>query len=144
VLKPSDITEILRLIDSSDFQHVRLKLGDTHLEWSRRGDTAVPHVAAAEPHAAASKPLVAEKIDDGSITVPAPMLGVFWHRPRPADPPFVVVGQKVLPTTIIGIIEVMKLMNTVVAGVAGTVTEVTVPNGKGIEFGQTLIRVRPD
>jgi acetyl-CoA carboxylase biotin carboxyl carrier protein len=146
VLKRSDITEILRLIDSSDFQQVRLQLGDTKLEWSRKGDArsnagAVEAVAVDTPK---NTPQHSPTVDDGSIAVPAPMLGVFWHRPRPGDPPYVTVGQHIKSTTVIGIIEVMKLMNTVTAGVSGTVTDVTVANGKGIEFGQTLIRVRPD
>jgi acetyl-CoA carboxylase biotin carboxyl carrier protein len=146
VLNRTDITEILRLIDSSDFQHVRLQLGDTKLEWSRKGDVlnSIAETAAVACDAPENTSPHSQTVDDGSIAVPAPMLGVFWHRPRPGDPPYVSVGQKIKPTTIIGIIEVMKLMNTVTAGVTGTVTDVTVANGKGIEFGQTLIRVRPD
>jgi acetyl-CoA carboxylase biotin carboxyl carrier protein len=144
VLKRSDIAEILRLIDSSDFQHVRLQLGDTKLEWSRKGEvTSAPTPESAVETPKTIAPTV-RTVDDGSVAVPSPMLGVFWHRPRPSDPPFVATGQKVTPSTIIGIIEVMKLMNTVTAGVSGTVTDVAVQNGTSVEFGQTLIRVRPD
>ena len=145
MLKPSDIEEILRLVDSSDFQEVRLQLGDMKLEWRRKGasiatDTLV--TAAQTPFPA--KLTSAPEINDGSQPVPAPLLGVYWQAARPGDPPFVKIGDKVTPEKIIGIIEVMKLMNTVAAGVSGIVTEVTAPNGKGVEFGQTLIRVRPD
>lgn len=140
VLKPADIEEILRLIDSSDFQHVRLQLGDTKLEWHRRGGAQVePQAPVVTPAREIETPA---PVSDGSIAVPAPMLGVFWQAPRPGDPPFVRVGDRIKPETLIGIIEVMKLMNTVPAGVSGIVTEVTAANGKGVEFGQTLIRVR--
>ncbi len=148
MLKQSDIEEILKLIDSSDFQHVRLQVGDMKLEWQRRGGAhlepagarILAETVAETPASATATP--AALPDDGSAAVPAPMLGVFWHAPRPGDPPFVKVGDKVRPETIIGIIEVMKLMNTVPAGTAGTVTEIVAPNGRGVEFGQTLIRVR--
>jgi acetyl-CoA carboxylase biotin carboxyl carrier protein len=144
LLTSSDIAEILRLIDSSDFQEVKLKLGDTRLEW-RRGGTLETVTAGRSPEQTPSifrTPAVAD-VDDGLIQVTAPMLGAFWHSPRPGDPPFVVAGDRVTPDTIIGIIEVMKLMNTVPAGVTGEVTEICAANGKGVEFGQTLIRVRP-
>ena len=146
MLKPSDIEEILRLIDSSDFQLVRLQLGDTKLEWQRRDGPHIEPLArieAATPSTMKSDP-VAAPVDDGSTAIPSPMLGVFWHAPRPGDPPFVKVGDRITPKSLIGIIEVMKLMNTVPAEVSGVVTEITAPNGKGVEFGQTLIRVRLD
>jgi acetyl-CoA carboxylase biotin carboxyl carrier protein len=143
LLTLSDIEEILRLIDSSDFQDVKLKLGETRLEW-RRGGAAVPvdPVRVQEQTPSIFRAPAVPTIDDGSIAVPAPMLGAFWHAPRPGDPPFVKVGDSVTPDKIIGIIEVMKLMNIVSAGVTGVVTEISAPNGKGVEFGQTLIRVR--
>jgi acetyl-CoA carboxylase biotin carboxyl carrier protein len=146
VLKPADIEEILRLIDSSDFQHVRLQLGDTKLEWHRRSTTSAETQQMVDETDAAPKPEVTKPhvVDDGSRPIPAPMLGVFWQSPRPGDPPFVKVGDRIRPETLIGIIEVMKLMNTVPAGVAGIVTEISVSNGKGVEFGQTLIRVRTE
>ena len=76
--------------------------------------------------------------------MPAPQLGIFWHAPRPGEAPFVSVGDTVEDDTVIGIIEVMKLMNTVAAGIAGTVTEVVAPNGQSVKQGDTLVRVRPD
>ncbi len=75
--------------------------------------------------------------------MPAPQLGIFYHAPRPGEPPFVTVGDIVDPDTVIGIIEVMKLMNTVAAGVSGTVTEIVAPNGQSVKQGDTLIRVEP-
>jgi acetyl-CoA carboxylase biotin carboxyl carrier protein len=151
LLKASDIEEILRLVDSSDFSEVRLQLGDTKLEWRRGGaaPSAPASVVAREAarQATPTPPLpqkvAAPAINDGSTAVPSPMLGIFWHAPRPGDAPFVKVGDTVKPDSLIGIIEVMKLMNTVPAGIAGVITDMAAPNGKGVEFGQTLIRVRP-
>ncbi len=72
------------------------------------------------------------------------MLGIFYRAPKPGEPPFVEVGSKVGEDTVIGIIEVMKLMNTVHAGVKGTVVEILAANGALVEYGEVLLRVRPE
>jgi acetyl-CoA carboxylase biotin carboxyl carrier protein len=74
--------------------------------------------------------------------VTAPLLGTFYRSPKPGAPPFVEVGAQVVEETIVAIIEVMKLMNTVRAGVSGTVTEILVADGALAEYGETLLRVR--
>jgi len=71
------------------------------------------------------------------------MVGTFYRAPEPGAKPFVEPGQKVKPDTIVCIIEVMKLMNSVEAGIAGTVTHVFVENAAVVEAGQPLIAVRP-
>ena len=81
--------------------------------------------------------------ETGLADVPAPMLGIFYRAPKPGEPPFVEVGSKVEEDTVIGIIEVMKLMNSVRAGVRGQVAEVLAENGAPIEYGEILLRVRP-
>lgn len=73
--------------------------------------------------------------------VPAPSVGLFWHAPSPGAPPFVEVGTRVGADDVIGIVEVMKLMNRVPAGVAGVVTAVLVENGGMVEHGQPLILI---
>ena len=73
---------------------------------------------------------------------PAPLLGNFYAAPRPGDPPFVEVGDTVGEDSVIGIIEVMKLMNPIRAGIAGTVVAILAEDGSAVEEGQPLIRVR--
>ena len=75
--------------------------------------------------------------------MPSPIAGVFYRAPGPDAPPFVEVGQRVAADDVIGIVEVMKLMNTVRAGVAGTVIEVCVGNAELVEFEQVLVRIDP-
>ena len=81
--------------------------------------------------------------DDGLLTVPAPMLGTFYRAEGPGRPPFVDVGSTVEPDTIVCIIEVMKMMNSIPAGVSGTVVEVCHENAVLAEYGAPLFRVRP-
>lgn len=148
-LTRDDIDEILRLIDASDFDELKLEVGEVKLEVRRRGATAAapePTAPAApvsvpKPAEAVSAPVVAS---GGGSEVPAPLLGTFYHAPKPGADPFVKVGDRVAAETVIGIIEVMKLMNSVTAGVAGIVTEILAGNGDLVEHGAPLIRVRPD
>lgn len=78
----------------------------------------------------------------GLIDVRAPMLGVFYRAPKPGADPFVAPGARVQPDTVIGIIEVMKLMNSVAAEVSGEVVEVLAKDGDLVEYDQVLMRVR--
>jgi acetyl-CoA carboxylase biotin carboxyl carrier protein len=72
------------------------------------------------------------------------LLGIFYRAPKPGEPPFVEVGSRVEPGTIIGIIEVMKLMNSVRAGVRGEVAAIPARNGELVEYGEALLFVRAD
>ena len=80
--------------------------------------------------------------DPNVHNVQAPMLGTFYRAPKPGEPAYVAVGDMVEKDTIVGIIEVMKLMNTVRAEVRGTVAEILVADGAFVEYGQNLLRVR--
>lgn len=98
-----------------------------------------PAPAAASSVAAPAKAAAGE----GDLVISAPMMGRFYSKPDPASPPFVTVGSEVDTTTSVGLIEVMKLFNTVQSGVEGIVTEVCVPDGEFIEFGTPLFKLRP-
>ena len=158
-LSRSDIDEIMRLVEHSNFDELKLEIGDIKIELRRAGTAPAPSSppstdspAAAHtppPTPAGGAPAVSpghghvDSPTHGGVDVPAPQLGIFYHAPRPGEPPFVAVGDEVHPDTVIGIIEVMKLMNTVTAGISGTVTEVVAPNGQGVKQGDTLLRIRP-
>ena len=76
------------------------------------------------------------------VAIRAPMLGTFYRAEAPGKPPFVEVGSRVEPDSIVCIIEVMKMMNSVPAGVSGTVAEVLPGNAELVEYGQPLLRVQ--
>jgi acetyl-CoA carboxylase biotin carboxyl carrier protein len=76
--------------------------------------------------------------------IKAPMVGTFYRSPSPGAPPFVEPGARVERDTVVCIIEVMKLMNSIRAGVSGTVREIRVENGEPVEFGQVLLVIEPD
>lgn len=93
---------------------------------------------------AASAPLTASGVDDGSVAVIAPTMGAFYSRPDPSSPPFAEVGASVDADDTVGLIEIMKVFNNVSAGISGVVTEVCIADGEAIEFGQVIMRIRPN
>ncbi len=97
--------------------------------------------AAVRPEAARPATAPVAPVDPSVHEVPAPLLGTFYRAPKPGASPFVEIGSTVQAETIIGIIEVMKLMNTVRAGVSGRVTEILARDGALVEYGETLMRV---
>jgi acetyl-CoA carboxylase biotin carboxyl carrier protein len=145
----------MRLVEQSGFDSLTLEMDGIKLSLRRggteegavdlkreaetaAGPTQAPTVKAAPPVVKAA-PAVA---DPNLHEVTAPLLGTFYRSPKPGAPPFVEVGAQVVEETIVAIIEVMKLMNTVRAGVSGTVTEILVADGALAEYGETLLRVR--
>jgi acetyl-CoA carboxylase biotin carboxyl carrier protein len=145
-LTAKDIAEITRLLEDSSFDELELEMGGMKI-YLRRGDAAVPAprvstpAAASAPTTAAPAPVRAAAGHPGLDEVRAPLLGTFYRAPRPGAPPFVEVGARVEPDTIVGIIEVMKLMNTVRAGVRGVVREICAADATLVEYGATLLRV---
>jgi acetyl-CoA carboxylase biotin carboxyl carrier protein len=145
----------MRLVEQSDFDELNLEMDGVKLSL-RRGAAAAksgtPSGGAAAPAAAAPPPAAAPLAapggpppggpPSGTTPIESPMLGTFYRAPKPGAAPFVEVGSEVEPETVIGIIEVMKLMNTVRAGVRGTVTEIPPADGTLVEYGEVLMRVR--
>ena len=144
-LTAADVDRIIALLDGSHFDRLSLEIGDLKLDLARSGAApAVPKVvpvAFPEPAPPTLTPVAREP---GLIEVKSPLLGIYYRAPRPGEPPFVEVGARVEPETIIGIIEVMKLMNTARANVSGEVVEIVARNGELVEHGELLMLVRPD
>ncbi len=91
--------------------------------------------------ASIAPPPEAPKEELTSLYVTSPMVGTFYGQPSPDDPYFVKVGDKIEKNTVVCIIEAMKVMNEVKAGVAGTVAEILVESGHPVEFGTKLFRI---
>jgi acetyl-CoA carboxylase biotin carboxyl carrier protein len=134
-LTHEDIREILRLIDESDLAELRIETHGFSLHVRKDGAGAPALAPRHDDDPAAAS--------DELITVPSPMLGTFYRAEGPGQEPFVELGSRVEPDTTICIIEVMKMMNSIPAGVRGTVVEVCAGNGTLVEYGQPLYRVKP-
>ena len=141
-LTAKDVAEITRLLEESNFDELYLELDGLKLSL-RRGAGAnaaqSTQLSAASAPAPGTVPPAAD--DPNSVGVTAPLLGTFYRAPKPGAAPFVEVGSQVEEDTIIGIIEVMKLMNTVRAGVRGRVIQILCQDGALVEYGETLMRL---
>jgi acetyl-CoA carboxylase biotin carboxyl carrier protein len=96
---------------------------------------------------AAREPAAASEAGDSRHDlheVRPPMLGTFYRAPKPGAAPFVEVGSKVRPDTVVCIIETMKLMNSVCAGVAGEVAEICLDDAQFADESAVLLRIRPE
>jgi acetyl-CoA carboxylase biotin carboxyl carrier protein len=151
-LTDEDIREILRIIDESDLDELRLETEgfSLHVRKGTGGVDAGPPRTPGRPPATGdrvpaggpeSTPPGTDPEQDGMLTIDAPMLGTFYRAEAPGKPPFVEVGGRVEPDTIVCIIEVMKMMNSVPAGVSGTIAEIVPANAELVEYGQPLFRV---
>ena len=146
-LDEKDVREILRLIDESDVDELRVEIDDLSLHVVRGG--AVPPAQLPVPPTRAEggaepTPPAESAAADGLLLVSAPMLGTFYRAEAPGAPPFVDVGGRVEEDTIVCLIEVMKMMNAIPAGVAGTIVAVCAENAELVEYGAPLFRVQPD
>ena len=146
------IESLLKLLaehDVSEFHYkdgeeaLRLRLGAPPATVAAPMMAAAPAVVAQDAPAAASGAEGAAPIDDGTVSVQAPMLGTFYRSPKPDEPAFVEVGSQVSPGTTLCIVEAMKMMNEIESEVAGTVVEILVDNAQPVQFGQVIFKIKP-
>jgi len=133
-LSDEDVKEILRLIDESDLDELLIETDGFKLHVLR---------GAAEAPALQSPISNLQPQSANGATIDAPMLGTFYRAEAPGAAPFVDVGARVQPDTTVCLIEVMKMMNSIPAGIEGTIVEVCADNAALVEFGQPLFRVEP-
>jgi biotin carboxyl carrier protein len=138
-LTDDDVREILRIVDSSPLREIRVQTDGFSLHVVKDGGDPVPEPDP-DPELA---PAPESPAPQDLVTIEAPMLGVFYGADGPGERPFVEVGSRVQEHTTVAIIEVMKMMNSVPAGVSGTVVEVCAENAAVVEEGAALFRVNP-
>jgi acetyl-CoA carboxylase biotin carboxyl carrier protein len=154
-LSHDDVVRIIQLLDASHFDELSLQAEGVklHLRRNGAGDSSAvnsaPKLVASRLAAGADTPVnqppiqtQSTAINSNLLDIKAPMLGTFYGAPKPGAAPFVPHGASITKDTVIGIIEVMKLMNSVSAGVEGEIAEVLVRDGDLVEFDQVLMRVK--
>jgi acetyl-CoA carboxylase biotin carboxyl carrier protein len=143
------IQELVELMIKNDLVEIELIDGDSKIHLKRpqvhvsatAGVAAMPTamVPIAEPAVAAGE----TKVDDGTIEIVSPVIGTFYSSPSPDSEPYAKVGMVVEPSTVVCIIEAMKVMNEIKAEVSGTIVEVLCKPGEAVEYGQALYKVKP-
>jgi acetyl-CoA carboxylase biotin carboxyl carrier protein len=153
-MDPKEIKEIKTIIDlmkKNDLSVFEIEKEGFRLKLQRgpSGDAAVvapqpvavaPKEAATTPEAAPAAPQTIESVQLKEIV--SPMVGTFYRAASPDAPHFVDVGKTVTEETVVCIIEAMKVMNEIKAETSGVIAEIVAENGKPVQFGQVLFKVR--
>lgn len=145
-LTPEDVNEIIAILDGSPYAALDIRTARYRLRVARaeggEGWTQEWQWDEAEARPAVTEAASEISADGGGPAITAPLPGTFYRAPQPGAPPFVDIGSRVEPETVVAIIETMKLMNPVHAGLSGVVETILVDNGEMVAKGAALIRVK--
>ena len=143
------LKELVRLMVENELTELDLRDQEETVT-IKRDHAGVPvvtsHVAAPTAPAPAPQAATQEQAppaDDGLVAIESPMVGTFYSAANPDSPPFVSKGDSVDGTTVVCLVEAMKVFNEIKAECNGTIERVCVKNGEAVEFGQPLFMVRP-
>ncbi|MBL8886451.1 MAG: acetyl-CoA carboxylase biotin carboxyl carrier protein [Phycisphaerales bacterium] len=156
MIDPTKLKDLIKLMVENDLTEIDLQ-DDKETVTIRRGHPPAAHAPmmyaapaaqaaapapAAAPAGGAAAPAAASS-DAGLIAIESPMVGTFYSAANPDSAPFVTNGAKINPSTVVCLIEAMKVFNEIKAEKGGTVERVLVKSGEAVEFGQKLFLVRP-
>lgn len=146
-----DLKRLVQLMVDSDLTELEMAEGESKIH-IKRGGASMPVVTTlpasmpmAAPAAAPAAAPTGEKpaAPSNLIEIKSPMVGTFYAAPSPDSEPYVAAGASISDSTVVCIIEAMKVMNEIKAEVSGSIVEICVKNAQPVEFGQVLYRVKP-
>jgi acetyl-CoA carboxylase biotin carboxyl carrier protein len=149
------VEALVGLMTEHDLSEIYLRDGSQHVRL-RRGGSAPAVVPATMPIAAstttashatvkpaAATPDVASAAKKNLVEIKSETVGTYYAQPKPGEPPYVKLGDRVSPTKVVGLVEVMKTYNELQAGCSGVIVEILVQDAQPVEFDQVLFRVDP-
>ena len=138
MLSLEEIKELVKVLEDSSLNKLELKYEDGKVLLEKTV-TAINEPVVNTTVAPITMPA---KTGEQIVEITAPMVGTFYGAPDPKAEPFVKVGSKVTPNTVVCILEAMKLFSEIEAEVEGEITEILVKDGEFVEFGQPLFKVK--
>lgn len=164
MLKIQELREIIRLIDQSSISEFSYEKDESKIKITKQAEVVanavVTEVAAPQqvteaavvqekkepvtkevPKKQATTELV-EEDDDSLVEIVSPMVGTFYRKPSPESDPYVEAGTKINDSSIVCIVEAMKLFNEIEAETSGEIVEILVGDGELVEYGQPLFKVK--
>ena len=139
-MDPKRIQELIKILEDSGLTKLVFKEGDFELHLEKNLSSSQPFSPPPMQHIV-QQPQISTSPQEGGLFVKSPMVGTFYSSPSPEQPPFVKVGDRVRENTVVCIIEAMKVMNEVKAGVNGVIAEILAHNAEAVEFGSKLFRI---
>jgi acetyl-CoA carboxylase biotin carboxyl carrier protein len=152
------LKELVRLMTTSDLTELDLRDKDEQVTIRRASLQSAPQVmhapmlaapvaapvaAAPAPSSSAPAPAAPADADAGLVAIESPMVGTFYAASSPDKPPFVTAGAQVGPSSVVCLVEAMKIFNEIKAERSGTIVKVLVQSGQAVEFGQPLFMIKP-
>ncbi len=148
------IRHLVTLMSRHDLSEIDLRQGNSRLRLRRGMQGTVTLATSNVPlaPAAVAPPVLApatppsgeaEKPTKNLTLIKSPGPGTFYNREKPEATPYVTVGTRVTPTTVVGLIEAMKLFSEIYADCSGVVVEVVAENGQPVEYGTVLFKIDP-
>jgi acetyl-CoA carboxylase biotin carboxyl carrier protein len=146
------VEALVALMADHDLSEIYLSDGEQRLRLRRGAMAGAPvmmaaapppavHAPSAAPKAAAPEPTAAPR--KNLVDIKSEYVGTYYAQPKPGEPPYLKVGDRVAPNKPIGLLEAMKTFTEIQANVSGVVVEVLAENGQFIEHGTVLFRIDP-
>ena len=154
-LNMSELRELAELVNEHGFTDFEFENENIRIRLSK---TAAPQIVqAAHPIAApavSAQPTAghaevdtvatpaAAVVEEDLLKITSPIVGTFYRSPSPDKAPYVQEGDKVSESSVVCIVEAMKLMNEIQAEISGEVVKIYVEEGQPVEYGQPLFGIR--
>ena len=143
----SELKGIISLMQKSDLTDLEIETQDLKLRLARPNSGQAKNVSPAEVAYVAPPPQVISSaskasVEDGVHIFKSPMVGTFYRKPSPDDPSFVSIGDKISSSSVLCIIEAMKVMNEIQSDKDGEIIEILVEDSVSVEYGQPLFKIR--
>ena len=146
-----EINKLVKFMEENKLSHFELEVEDLKIKISRNPSPLPPSESipispepaeSAEDESVRPQEAEPEKGKNNSSLITSPMVGTFFRAPDPSSSPFVEIGDPVKKNQTLCIIEAMKLMNEIEAEVDGILEKIFVEDGKPVEYGQKLFKIK--
>ena len=137
-----EILELIEVIDKSALTKFSFKEGDTKIKIEKNREETICTKPVTQNEVLQIKEEVERIESDNFEYIKSPLIGTFYNSPSPEEEPYIAVGDKVSKNQVIGIIEVMKVMNEVKCNYDGIVEDILINNNDTVEYGQSLIKIK--
>lgn len=154
-MKLRRVKELVELMKENDLVELEIVDGDSKI-LLKRPQPVGPTITQISPlPVSATIPVIpveqpahtqtpADEQDKGLAEIKSPIVGTFYSAPSPDSQPYVNIGSRVNPDTVVCVVEAMKVMNEIKAETSGTIVEILCETGEAVEYGQVLFKVKPD
>ena len=134
-----EIKKLLKLLEDSNLKRLHVKEGDKEIELEKESHysiTKMPSQYSFESHNGTEASY--DKSLDSEVCVTSPMVGTYYSRPSPDQQSYIKEGDVVNEDTVVCVIEAMKVMNEVKAGIKGVIKKTLIQDAHPVEFGTKL------